>query len=913
MDKIKLKDIILKLLNDKKIYVSFIFIIALISISWFRGKNLISGMDLEFPLDRLDFFKLGFSGWDSRSIGGNNFRMFANIFPLGLFLALSELIGLSVIAAEKIWFFILFFSSGISMFYLSQYLIKIIQGKNNYVISFFSALVFMFNPFFGILISAFPFLWLTFAFIPLKLYFYIKILIEKKSLKYIFFICIFWIFVSASEYVNPKYLILDFIPIFLFFVYYLVIIVKNKQDMLRAIKQSLIIFFTIIILSSFWLLPAIINIKEEINTINNSYSVGTGRSRIISYNQNSTTSFFDSVRTLGLWSLNQGYKGEKYYYWVDIYNSPLFICLGFFIPIIIFETLFFIEKNKHFKNKQTFYYFILLMIFSVIGMNGTSNIFKYIIRLLTNNTPLFYDLFTTPYQIFGIYLTMAYAFLFPFCIFFTVNYFFKNRNKISLFIYIFLIILYIPIYSYPILSGDIIYPQGKIIPSNLYSIPDYYYSTSNFLKNQKIDFTIFQFPYSKMGYGTYDWKLGYSGVDISPQLFGKVISGVNSVPLSIAAKFSSTNDLVGLSLLNTKYLLYHGDYQKEFLKDHPWWVTINQQDFNEIILNQNRLNLSNQFGNLYLYKISSEYYLPHFYTPQTLITTSQSIETLPEIVSQPDYKIRSVIYFNNPNQISAVTNSLATSSAIFYPQELKKETISNTPVIEFKKINPTKYRVIIHHAMDNFPLVFSESFHDGWKTYLVADKKSALNFNPADYKILDGNGDDQASLAELKSYLAGGYISALGNGQEKNIKHLKWVDNKEVFAYNEQYKIDFISKSFQDTIQNDNLAPGSFYETWFKKPVADNQNHLMVNGYANSWNINPTELCGAPVGKALCVRNADGSYDLELVVEFWPQRLFYIGLFISGATLFGCLGYLGWDLVRRRKEKKGKGDVEGNG
>jgi len=85
----------------------------------------------------------------------------------------------------------------------------------------------------------------------------------------------------------------------------------------------------------------------------------------------------------------------------------------------------------------------------------------------------------------------------------------------------------------------------------------------------------------------------------------------------------------------------------------------------------------------------------------------------------------------------------------------------------------------------------------------------------------------------------------------------------------------------------------------------------MVNGYANSWNINPTELCGTPAGEALCVRNADGSYDLELVVEFWPQRLFYIGLFISGATLLGCLGYLGWGLVRRRRRKE-QGDVEVN-
>lgn len=40
---------------------------------------------------------------------------------------------------------------------------------------------------------------------------------------------------------------------------------------------------------------------------------------------------------------------------------------------------------------------------------------------------------------------------------------------------------------------------------------------------------------------------------------------------------------------------------------------------------------------------------------------------------------------------------------------------------------------------------------------------------------------------------------------------------------------------------------------------------------------------------------------MELVIEFWPQRLFYVGIGISGATLLGCLAYLGYDFMRRKK------------
>ena len=74
----------------------------------------------------------------------------------------------------------------------------------------------------------------------------------------------------------------------------------------------------------------------------------------------------------------------------------------------------------------------------------------------------------------------------------------------------------------------------------------------------------------------------------------------------------------------------------------------------------------------------------------------------------------------------------------------------------------------------------------------------------------------------------------------------------------------------------------------------------MVNGYANSWIIDPDDICK---NKGFCRKNDDGTYDMELIVEFWPQRLFYIGLGISGMTLLSCLGYLVIDFVNKRKVK----------
>ena len=78
-----------------------------------------------------------------------------------------------------------------------------------------------------------------------------------------------------------------------------------------------------------------------------------------------------------------------------------------------------------------------------------------------------------------------------------------------------------------------------------------------------------------------------------------------------------------------------------------------------------------------------------------------------------------------------------------------------------------------------------------------------------------------------------------------------------------------------------------------------------VNGYANSWWIDLEQVCESSKVQN-CVKNPDGSYDIEMVIEFWPQRWFYLGLIISGMTLFGCLWYLGYDWRKRRKIRKNK-------
>jgi hypothetical protein len=76
--------------------------------------------------------------------------------------------------------------------------------------------------------------------------------------------------------------------------------------------------------------------------------------------------------------------------------------------------------------------------------------------------------------------------------------------------------------------------------------------------------------------------------------------------------------------------------------------------------------------------------------------------------------------------------------------------------------------------------------------------------------------------------------------------------------------------------------------------------HVRMNGSMNGWYINPETLCAEnPTG---CVQNKDGTYTIFLVMEFTPQRWFYIGTMVSIAAVAATIAYAGYDIWRARQE-----------
>lgn len=243
-----------------------------------------------------------------------------------------------------------------------------------------------------------------------------------------------------------------------------------------------------------------------------------------------------------------------------------------------------------------------------------------------------------------------------------------------------------------------------------------------------------------------------------------------------------------------------------------------------------------------IYRISFDYKAPK--GAGFFIAEGKSGETVrTDLVSTGDIFSHFEMFFKSSSEVADASVHLSISVAgeenlkverIYQPEIILKSSpqyaIRNpqsVPKITFVEINSTKYRVNIEGASQPYMLVFSESFHPGWKAYIQ------------NVKCDDGYG----------KVTAGYFNGEINEGTHKDV---------------------FLDKNT--------------FETWGKEPLAE-EKHLLVNGYANSWYIKPEDT--------------GGRENYELIIEYWPQRLFYISLSVSLATLLGCLGYLGMERIKK--------------
>lgn len=267
------------------------------------------------------------------------------------------------------------------------------------------------------------------------------------------------------------------------------------------------------------------------------------------------------------------------------------------------------------------------------------------------------------------------------------------------------------------------------------------------------------------------------------------------------------------------------------------------------------------------------------------------------------------------NSVEPMQSVIADSNGIIFSRNLKLESqvASRNPVVyqKIKKWTPGEIYILqikhkeqeggVLHLRIREKKQMYDKINDAW--YIKEDDVIDSDINPkvkiSDFKFLI-KADKDATGASI--YLSGtnGTVTVESVTLKRIIvPHIFFVTSKdqEDFAV-KRPTVSFIKENpTKYTVTVDNLKrPTSlvFSETFdkgWKIFGKDNiylpeTQHFFVNGYANSWLINP--------------QSSNKNNSSQFIIEYVPQRSFYIGIIISIVSIFVCSIYGIYKFFRKK-------------
>lgn len=673
--------------NWQVLDIVLILLLGLLSLTWFRGDFLIAGGDFGIPFDRAKYFQVMFSVWDETiSLGNPDYRQVASLIPYALSGAMTQYLGLSLVVWEKLLFYIWFAGSGLSMYYLCSVLGMKRFGR------IAATLFYMLNPFSLIIIwrVSHALIQMPYAFAPLYLGLYINGLQKKRGLGYIGLAVLIWLFTTTSAYAWPAAAIIHWIPIFL---YFLSVLILKPEVRAFTFKFTLIFFATWLAFNFYWLFPFVVSISESVASAHSPVLLSD-----IETLKLTSVKLGDAIRLLGFWSLHGGYKGEPYYPYEALYNSPLILLISWLIPLLTLVGLFY---KKMRDRKLIVVFFLSVIIFGLLGIKGPYDPFGNIVTEIYQRFPSVVLLTRFTFLFFGIPTYMIFSVLLGFGFLFIRDWGLKRVNKLIYLPLALLSVLLFVVLVLPFWTGEVVRSEGKLWPGERVKIPAYWWEAKKWLSEQKDFFRILPLPMSKTYNVAFAWEKGYTGGDPTRWLTEQPVLFVNTgwtfnTP-ELIGEMVEKEDNFGqlaklLGILNTKYLLIREDTRWQFLQGHNWWFNHNLDNMGKFINNQKDLTLEKEFGNLKFYKINVDYLLPHIYIPQDLILVNGGPESIADIATFLNLPQKPGIIFLNQNKEIIDQNKNKIS---FLSQPFDEIYISETPSISIaEKAKPLTLREV---------------------------------------------------------------------------------------------------------------------------------------------------------------------------------------------------------------------------
>jgi len=457
---------------------------------------------------------------------------------------LSAKLGLAQYLVQAGLFFLLIVTGTISMYYLTLAFLE--SYPLRYLVSLTSALFYLMNPF------SFSQVWgrglypqyFSFALLPLSLLILVKALKQKKY-SYLF-VLIFSSLIFSWAFGFVTTLVTYWLILVGYFIWWLGTNKLNTKEIFSGLFFMLLFFLGWLLVNAWWFLPFITkgneifagyltNTNENLGTL-----LGVSRS-------------FPPDVIIRL--LQKGYFFDATAY-SQIYSTIIFQLISFIPPFFVLIGLIKTLKNPAFVK---FRFFVALLALGLVVSLGANPPFgKLFVWVFENLAPL--QAFRNPFEKFGLVYVLGYSPLFAY----GLVYVFK-KIKFTILGLIIIVFLTCGVYAWPMWTGRVLVGIDKKIGVK---IPQYYEDINIWLGNNDLqNYRLFMTPLRGGEGAVFQWSdTIYNGVDPMHFILDKAaISNGAQIPFyydfaqGIRKNIERENLAPALSLLRTKFLVDRKD------------------------------------------------------------------------------------------------------------------------------------------------------------------------------------------------------------------------------------------------------------------------------------------------------------------------------------------------------------------
>lgn len=882
----------------KYLALAGIIILSFLPLLWFEPGQMISGFDQNWlGFDRIDYFTRSLYAWNDRyAFGVDNLNQLGPTLTFNLWWLISAGLGLSVIAAEKILFILLMAYVGLSSLYLVSWLVRKFQHRR--VASFVGAVFGMVN-FYLIVLWHNQLMLLVFAVASLSLLagLLLRGLDSGKWKKYGVWLAIGSMTLSAFGMNPPAWMGMIVFPLSLIFIFGLGFNWRTKGFRSKAFKMMGVAIALGLFLNAWWLLPM----------VNFSLSSSVQPEFLTDLDQalardSQHLSLINLSRLAGYWGLYiDDISGQPEFSFGHIYTGSFgwFVILGFIPPILALMAFFFRKK----MGREWWVVIFLTGLSCLLFSQGLAWPFGSIYQFLTNHLPGFW-IFRSPYYKFMPGLVMAIMGLMTVTLAGILDRF-KNQPFFRIGIVI-LVGGAIVGYSFPMFNGQLMSPKVHQDPQI-----SHIEETRTFLEQKLSEKTgkIFFLPEVSNPYVSYEW--GYQGIDFvnNPLPFpGAGAKGgtiwaqefINQIH-QIVFRERSTNLGQILGAAGARYVIQRNDIVWE---TYPKHLMMSDEDkIKRYLSRQSGLSLVERFGPWDIYEINDDLVWPEMSLAESAIEIGPNSKTMIDWGRFADLgRIPFLVESQNldldpaPDQVqkfwlSSEEYISENTGWTVVPWQAPEGGVTVDPAS--RPVNKLVYDLNLGESGDYELWVSLDAVNDSQTKIKFFGGNQEVVISDQNFQGLEGEnmilvkaGEMNFSEEENKLIIevAGGRNSGVVNLQYLVLKSIQeglppaeMIEYEKINSGKYLVKMPAMEAVTRLSLLNSFHPQWKIYEVgqicdfeeippwagWLVSPLADE--HEVVNGFANSWIIQPGE-------------------ERMFLIEFWPRRLIIIGGLISILT-----------------------------